>query len=114
MSGVRKFFDHVRSVGHTTYRKVGKALNISKSAAWRRGKKIEKRSHCLSSKHHETEEGQEFLKKLVITIITIFNICCGVGAEKISQFFKYMEIDKFVGTSASSILKIANIRHLSN
>ena len=91
----------------TTYRKGAKELGISRSSMFRQAKRIESRKDCLGANFFESEEGQIFLKKLVVVTVSMFNILCGIRAKKISQVFEYIGINKFVGTSESSLTKLA-------
>ena len=78
-------------------------IGISKSAAHRHKKAIEKRNLFPESYLWETQEGQEWLCRLFVAVIFLFAIKCGIGAGTISEFFKMLRLDKFIGISPKTI-----------
>ena len=51
----------------------------------------------------ETEAGNAWLRLLVFAVLYLFGLDCGVGADKLSRFFKLIRIDTHVGVSPSAL-----------
>ena len=98
----------IAQFGKSTCRSIGDKLGLSKSSVNRSQQKINKRSNIVGATFFETEEGQEWLIKLVVATIFIFGIIAGVGSERIAVFFSLLSITTFVGLSSSSVKKIEN------
>lgn len=80
---------------------------MSKSSVQRRIITIKKRDLYPESHLWETEEGTQWLRLLYFGSILFFGIHLGIGAEKLSFFFKFLRLDKRIATSPSKIKKIA-------
>jgi len=50
----------------------------------------------------ETEAGDAWLRLLVFAVIYKFGIGGGIGAEKLSSFFKLIRLDTHIGVSPSA------------
>ncbi len=103
-----KIFNSFQSIFKPTIRKVSNDTKIPKSSVHRAVKKIEERNLYPESHLWETEEGQAWLARLILSIIFIFGIKEGSGAKNISLFFKMIRLDKHFGVSESSILREKN------
>jgi hypothetical protein len=61
------------------------------------------RSQKLHNQHPEsfweTEAGSAWLRLLVFSVLYLFGLECGVGARKLSRFFKLIRIHHHVGVS---------------
>ncbi len=104
----RKIYEIICGAKKLSIRQISRMTNIPKSSTQRHKKRIEKRNIFPESHLWETEEGQKFIHRLVIVTIMIFGVMCGVGAGKISFFFKLIRIFTHVGISESTIRNIAN------
>ena len=87
-------------------RRISRLTGIPKSSAHRHAKAIEKRDLYPESFFWETSEGQQFLSRLIVATIFVFGIMCGVGAGRISFFFKLLRLTMHVGISPTSIRKL--------
>ncbi len=70
----------------------------------RHKKTIERRNCHPESWFWETEEGQKWLNLLVVAILYEFAVGEGVGAGKLSSFFKRIRLEKHVGSSPTALL----------
>ena len=84
-------------------RKLAQKAGVSKSAADRHKKAIEKRNLFSESYFWETKEGGAFLCRLFVGVLFLFGIKNGIGAGTISEFFKLLRIDKHVGSRPTTI-----------
>ena len=99
----RKIFAILSGPAKCSVRKIGELTGISKSSVHRHKKAIERRNRYPESFFWETSEGQLFLNKLIFATIFVFGIMCGVGADRISFFFKLLRLSMHVGVSPTSI-----------
>ena len=51
----------------------------------------------------ETEAGSAWLRLLVFAVLYLFGLECGVGARKLSRFFKLIRIHHHVGVSETAL-----------
>ena len=78
----------------------------------RHKKAIERRNCHPESWFWETEDGQKWLHLLVHSVLYMFGIKGGIGAEQLSQFFKRIRLDKHFGTSPTALLTL--LRRMDN
>jgi len=79
-------------------------LGISKSSVDRHKKALERRNRHPESWFWETEEGQKWLHLLVVAVLYEFAVGEGVGAGKLSRFFKRIRLEKHFGASPTALL----------
>ena len=91
-----------------TIKKLASRTQLSKSAFYRHKKSQKARIKTMGHDFFETEEGQEWLRRLFYAIILVFGLQSGVGSETISFFFSIINVNAYVGTSPSSIRQIKN------
>ena len=103
---LNRIYDHIKETGNKNCRRLASLFKTSSSSIFRKLKQIKSRSHICGARFFETEEGQNWLKKLIVAIIMIFAILCGVGGERIALFFSLLELRHFVGLSERSINRI--------
>ncbi|MBF0460682.1 MAG: hypothetical protein HQL87_04725 [Magnetococcales bacterium] len=89
--------------GLKSLREISIHIGTSKSSVDRSLKAVERRNCHPESWLWETEEGQEWIRFLVLAVLIDFGINGGIGAEHISQFFKRSRLDKQFGASPTSI-----------
>jgi hypothetical protein len=99
----RKIFSILSCPIKYSARKISKLTEIPKSSVHRHAKAIEKRNVYPESFFWEIPEGQQFLSRLIFATIFVFGIMCGVGAGRISFFFKLLRLTMHVGVSPTSI-----------
>jgi len=66
-----------------------------------RGQKL--RNRHPESFFWETEAGSAWLRLLVFAVLYLFGLECGVGARKLSRFFKLIRIHHHVGVSEAAL-----------
>jgi hypothetical protein len=98
--------DYIKGGKKASYRKLGSTFKTSATSIFRKIKRIKSRSHITGAEFFESENGQKWLIKLVIAIVTVFGIMCNIGAERLTLFFSLLSITAFIGVSARSIGRI--------
>lgn len=96
-------FSAIKTYGKKSLEKLAQLTNQSKSSVHRQIKTIKKRSHITGAHFFETEEGAQWLRKVVLATTLIFGLQGNVGAGLISLFFEVINIIAFVGLSKSSV-----------
>jgi len=91
-----------------TVRGMSKKVNISKSSAHRLKTSYKKRVASVGHEFFETERGHEFLRRLFLTVLLVFGIKMGVGAETMSLFFSMMLLTAYIPSSPSTLGKEEN------
>jgi len=104
----KKIYELLCGTKKLSVRQIGRLTDIPKSSVHRHKRKIERRNIYPESHLWETEEGVKFIHRLVIAAILVFGVMCGVGAGKISFFFKLIQIFTHVAISESSVRNIAH------
>ena len=99
-------FSAVKSCGKKSLCKLAKLTNYSKSSVHRQMKTIENRSHIAGSQFFETEEGMQWLRRLVLASVLIFGLHGNIGAGVMSSFFEAINIIAFIGLSESSVSRL--------
>ena len=87
-------------------RQVGDALGVSKDMVFRQTKRTQKRLQFEESHFWESEAGQAFLKRLIVSTIYTFGIKGGIGAGRIEEFMHQIRISTHAGVSESSIYRL--------
>ena len=86
-------------------RSVGRALDLPASTVDYQVNLQARRNQYPESQFWESEEGQYFLKILVLGVLYFFSIKSGVGAGRVKEFFKALRLYTHIGISESSILR---------
>lgn len=86
-------------------REISKSLDIPRSSVNYNKTRVKRNTPYNESIFWESEAGQLFIKRLVISTIYNFAIKGGVGADRISDFLKQLRLQTHVGVSSSSILR---------
>lgn len=87
-------------------REVGKELGVSKDMVYRQSKRTKNRVKFEESHFWESESGQAFLKRLIVSAIYTFGIKGGIGAGRIEEFMHQIRISTHAGVSESSIYRM--------
>jgi DNA-binding Lrp family transcriptional regulator len=103
---LNSLYDCIIIRGEASYRELANLYNTSATSIFRRIKRIKGRSHIKGSEFFESEEGQEWVIKMVVAVILVFGIMCNIGAERLTLFFSLLSITAFIGLSARSIGRI--------
>lgn len=85
---------------------IAAAIGISKSSVHRHQQAIARRNQYPESSLWETAAGSAWLLRLVVGVVYHFGIKHGVGAESLSAFFKAVQLDTHVGSSASALRQL--------
>lgn len=99
------FFEY----GEQTCRKLAEQLGCSKSAAHRHKQALKQRNQHPESWFWETDEGYDWLRRLVFATIYIFGIQRSVGAGYLSKYFAILRIDTHVGISETSLRTLIHV-----
>ena len=99
-------YDCIIIKGDASYRELAKLYKTSATSIYRKIRRIKGRSEIKGAAFFESEEGQEWLIKMVVGVILVFGIMCNIGAERLALFFSLLSISTFIGLSARSICRI--------
>lgn len=97
---------HRKSKPDQSYRAASKELGIPKSTIYDHDKRLASRNQNAESVFWESEAGQAFVKRLIVSAIYTFGIKGGVGAGRIEEFMKQIRLSTHAGISESSIYRM--------
>ena len=100
-----EFFEY----GEQTCRRLAERLGCSKSAAHRHEQARKQRDQHPESWFWETEEGYDWLRRLIFGTIYIFGIQRSVGAGCLSEYFAMLRIDTHVGISETALRTLIHV-----
>jgi hypothetical protein len=89
--------------GKKSVRKLAQLIKGTKSSVHRHLHAQKRRNRHPESAFWETEAGSAWMRLLVFAAIYQFGLECGVGAGKLSLFFKLIRIHDHVGVSESAL-----------
>jgi len=89
-----------------TVREVANEIKISKSSAHRHVVNQKKRVASVGHTFFETDEGYQFIRRLVLVVLFLFGLKCGVGADEMSLFFSMLLLTEYVASSASNLRNV--------
>lgn len=89
----------IKETGQQSIRKIAKITGLSKDKIQRGLDALLKRNIHPESEFLETKEGKEWLSTLVCGVLLEFGIKGNQGADRISNFFKRIRLDKHIGVS---------------
>jgi len=90
----------------SSLRQTAAALGVSKDMVHRQKKRIQKRRKFSESEFWDSEAGQNFIKRLIVSAIYTFGIKGGIGAGRIEEFMKQIRVSTHAGISESSIYRM--------
>jgi len=96
-----KVAKYLAKFGQKSLREIGKALSLSKDSVSRSIKSFSKRNKYPESYLWETEEGKVWLHRMYYAAIYEFGIKGNQGADRLSEFFKRINVNKHIGVSPS-------------
>jgi hypothetical protein len=99
----RLIFNSFRDNAKASIRQVALQTGLSKSSVHRLGQTMARRNTHPESWFWETEEGRQWLIRLVVAILYHFGLKRGVGAETMSAFFISVHLEQHVGSSPSTL-----------
>ncbi len=98
-----KVFANIAEFGKQSLRKIAQATGLSKDSVDRSLKAMNRRNKHPEADFWETEEGQAWLRIMVLAVLYVFGIKGNQGAERMSEFFKCIRVDSHVGSSPSAL-----------
>jgi hypothetical protein len=101
-----KVFGVLAEFGKQSLRKIAQATGLSKDGVARSLTALSKRDKYPESRLWETEEGQAWLRRMVIAMLYEFGVKGNQGAERMSEFLKRIRVDTHVGSSPSALRNI--------
>ncbi len=96
-------FNALREHGKQSIRRLAERTGLSKSSVHRHTQAMARRDRHPESWLWETEEGRNWLIRLVVATLFIFGLKRGVGAETISEFFSRLHLEAHLGCSPSAL-----------
>ena len=87
-------------------RKLAQATGIPKSSVDRHRQALQERSVVAEAVFWEQALGQDWLHRLVFAIIYVFGIKGGMGADRLSEFFHRVHLERHVGCSPSALHRL--------
>lgn len=98
-----KITSHRKAKPDQSYRSASKELGIPKSTIYDHSQRLKKRKIKTEDEFLESEAGQNFLKRMLVSSIYTFAIKGGVGAGRIEEFMEQMRVGNYMGISRTSI-----------
>lgn len=98
--------DRFRTHPKETVRETSKQLGIPKSTVHHHRQRTKKRQQFPESEFWDSEAGQNFIKRLIVSAIYTFGIKGGIGAGRIEEFMKQIRLSTHAGISESSIYRM--------
>jgi len=98
-----KVFGTLAEFGKQSLRKMAQATGLSKDSVARSLTALSKRDKYPESHLWETEEGQAWLRRMVVAMLYEFGVKGNQGAERMSEFLKRIRVDTHVGSSPSAL-----------
>ncbi len=98
-----KVYANISEYGRQSLRKIAQGTGLTKDSVARSVQAMSGRSKYPETYFWETEEGQEWLRIMVLAVLYVFGIKGNQGAERMSEFFKRIRVDSHVGSSASAL-----------
>ena len=99
----RLIFNAFHDNAKASIRQVAVQTGLSKSSVHRLGQAIAHRDRHPESWFWETEAGRRWFIRLVVTVLYLFGLKRGVGAETMSEFFARLHLERHVGCSPSAL-----------
>jgi hypothetical protein len=102
----QKVFEKITEFGVRSIRSIAETIGISKDRVIRSLRSIGKRNTHPESLFFETEEGAQWLRRLVFAVLFEFGVKSNQGADNLSDFFKRLNLDKHIGVSPTALRTI--------
>jgi hypothetical protein len=99
----RLIFNAFRDNAKASIRQVARQTGLSKSSVHRLGQAMARRNQHRESWFWETEDGRQWLIRLVVAVLYTFGLKRGVGAETMCAFFACLHLEQHVGCSPSTL-----------
>ena len=99
----RQIFNCLCDNATQSVRRLALQTGLSKSSVHRLTQAIERRNSHPESWFWETEEGRQWLTRLVVATLYTFGLKRGVGLDTISEFFARLHLETQIGCSPSAL-----------
>jgi hypothetical protein len=99
----RQIFNCLCDNATQSVRRLARQTGLSKSSVHRLTQAIERRNRHPESWCWETEEGRQWLTRLVVATLYTFGLKRGVGVDTMSEFFARLHLETQVGCSPSAL-----------
>ena len=86
-----------------SFRAIAQETNLSKSSVHRLYHRIKRRNQYPESSLWENDQGQKWLRLLVLATIFIFALQGGIGCERLSSFFHLLRLQNHIGVSPTAL-----------
>jgi hypothetical protein len=87
-------------------RQLAQQTGLSKSSVHRLTQAMERRNSHPESWVWETEEGRQWLRRLVVATLYIFGLKRGIGLDTMSEFFARLHLETQAGCSPSALRQV--------
>jgi hypothetical protein len=91
-----------------TLKEVSEATGAPSSTVAYHKTRIAKRTEASGTDQWETAWGQNFLKRMIISVIYTFGIKGGIGSGRISEHLGHLQVEGIAAVSESSIYRLTN------
>jgi len=102
---IRKFFQKEKN---GTLKEASAATGVPISTVAYHKQRLKKRIKSSGTDQWETAWGQDFLKRMIISVIYTFGIQGGMGVGRISEHLGHLQIEGVAAVSESSIYRLTN------
>lgn len=102
----RQIFKSLCEHGSQSVRRLAHQTGFSKSSVHRLTQAMERRNRYPESWFWETEEGRQWLTRLVVATLYTFGLKRGVGLATMSKFFARLHLATQVGCSPSALRRV--------
>jgi hypothetical protein len=97
-----------KSNEQASLREISEETGVPVSTVAYHEKRREKRAASSGTDNWETAWGQNFLKRMIISVIYTFGIKGGIGSARISEHLGHLQIEGIAAVSESSIYNLTN------
>jgi len=101
-----KLYSHQEKNKTESIKDTSKATGIPVRTIYHHEKRRKKRAKESGTEHWDTAWGQDFLKRMIISVIYTFGIKGGAGAGRISEHLGHLQIEGIAAISESSIQRL--------
>src|SRR5262249_42938643 len=98
-----RIFKSLCDNGTQSVRQLAQQTGLSKSSVHRLQQAMERRNSYPESWLWETEEGRQWLRRLVVATLYIFGLKRGVGLDTMREFFARLHLQTQAGGFASAL-----------
>jgi len=114
---MKKFWAKLQSLVQanpdSSQRSIARAIEMPSSTFNDQVRAQQKRNKYAESAYWESEAGQTFLLRLIVSTLYTFGIKAGVGAGRLEEFLEHIRISTHVGISERSIIRLVRKIELS-